>query len=100
MTNIDDDQLLTMQLIKTEKQIARVFKGCGLSVTMKCNPKLVDFLDVTFDPVDEICKSYRKPNYKPLYIKKNIVTTHQIYQSNSPNPLKNVYVKLHQTLMY
>ena len=54
MTNIDDDQLSTMQLIKTEKQIARVFKGSGLSVTMKCNPKLVDFLEVTFDPVDEI----------------------------------------------
>ena len=71
MTNIDDDQLSTMQLIKTEKQIAGVFKGSGLSVTMKCNPKLVDFLDVTFDPVDEICKSYRKPNNKPLYIKKH-----------------------------
>ena len=99
MTNIDDDQLSTMQLIKTEKQIARVFKGSGLSVTMKCNPKLVDFLDVKFDPVDEICKSYRKPNNKPLYIKKHCNhppnISKQLLKSN-----ENVYVKLHQTMMY
>ena len=42
-----------------------VFKDCGLSITTKCNLKSVDFLDLTFDLVNDIYKPYRKPNNKP-----------------------------------
>ena len=101
----DDGLGICQNIPKTEierkkKQIAKVFKDCGLSITIKCSLKSIDFLDVTFDLVNHIYKPYRKPSNKPLYISINIPTTHQIYQNNSPNPLKNVYLKLHQTLMY
>ena len=55
-------------------------KGCGLSITIKCNLKSVDFLDVTFNLVNEIYKPYRQPNNKPLYINK--------HSSHPPNILK------------
>ena len=48
-----------------------MFKECGLSITTKCNSKSLDFLDVTFDLVNEIYKPYRKPNNKPLCINKH-----------------------------
>ena len=57
--------------IKRKKmQTDKVFKECGLSITIKCNSKSVDLLDVTFDFVNEIYKTYHKPNNKPLYINK------------------------------
>ena len=31
------------------KAKVKVFKRCGLSITIQCNLKTVDFLDVTFD---------------------------------------------------
>ena len=39
-----------------KKQIVKVLKDCGLSITIKCNSKSVDFLNVTFDPVNDIYK--------------------------------------------
>ena len=59
-----------------------MFKYCGLSITRKCNLKSVDFVDVTFDLVNEIYKPYRKPNNKPLYIIK--------HSNHSPNILKQL----------
>ena len=38
--------------------MVKVFKNCGLSITIECNLKSVDFLDVTFDPVKDIWKPY------------------------------------------
>ena len=55
-----------------------VFKDCGLSITTKCNLKSVDFLDLTFDLVNDIYKPYRKPNNKPLYINKHSNQTPKI----------------------
>ena len=31
------------------KATVKVFKGCGLTIIIQCNFKIVDFLDVTFD---------------------------------------------------
>ena len=56
---------------RKKKEIVKVFKDCGLSITIKCNLKSIDFLDVTFDLVNDIYKPYRKPSNKPLYIKKH-----------------------------
>ena len=44
------------EIERKQKQIVKVFKECGLSITIKCNSKSVDFLDVTFDLVNEIYK--------------------------------------------
>ena len=59
------------EIERKKKQIVKVFKDRGLSITIKCNLKLVDFLDVTFDLISKIYKPYRKPNTKPLYINKH-----------------------------
>ena len=101
----DDGLGISQNIPKTEiernkKQTVKVFKECGLSITVKCNSKSVDFLDVTFDLVNEICKPYRKPNNKPLYINKHSNHPPKISKQLSPNPLKNVYLKRHQTLIY
>ena len=72
-----DDGLGILQNIpKTEierkkKQIVKVFKDCGLSITINSNLKSLDFLDVTFDIVNDIYNPYRKPDNKPLYINKH-----------------------------
>ena len=55
---------------------------CGLSITIKCNLKSIDFLDVTFDLVKDIYKLYRKPSNKPLYINK--------HSNHPPNMLKQL----------
>ena len=59
-----------------------MFKDCALSITIKCNLKSVDFLDVTFDHVSEIYKPYRKPSNKSLYINK--------HSNHPPNILKQL----------
>ena len=65
-----------------KKQIVKRLKECGLSITIQCNLKSVDFLDVTFDLYNDLYKPSRKPNNKPIYINK---------QSNHPpNILKQL----------
>ena len=59
-----------------------MFKDCDLSITIIYNLKSVDFLDVTFDLINEIYKLYRKPNNKPLYINK--------HSNHPPNILKQL----------
>ena len=57
-------------------------KISGLSITIQCNLKSVDFLDVTFDLYNNLYKPYREPNDNPIYINK---------QSNHPpNVLKQL----------
>ena len=50
------------EIVKKKTQPAEVFKDDGLSVTIECNLKSVDFLDVTFYLVNNIYKPYHKPN--------------------------------------
>ena len=70
------------EIERKKKQIVKRFKECGLSITIQCNLKSVDFLDVTFDLYNNLYKPYRKPNNKPIYINK---------QSNHPpNVLKQL----------
>ena len=72
----DDGLGIFQNIPKTEierkkKQIVKVFKDCGLSITIKCNLKSIDSLDITFDLVNNIYKPYHRPNNKPLYINKH-----------------------------
>ena len=55
-------------LDRLRKDIIKIFKGEGLSITIETNLRVTDFLDVTFDLRDGKFYPYRKPNNNPLYI--------------------------------
>ena len=55
---------------RKKKELVKVFKNNGLSITVKSNLKTADFLDVHFDLVKEIYHPYKKTNDDPLYITK------------------------------
>ena len=59
------------EIERKKKAIVEVFKGCGLSITIQCNLKIVDFLGVTFDLENNVYKPFRKENNKPIYINKH-----------------------------
>ena len=59
------------EIERIKKQIVRMFKINGLSITIKTNQKAADFLVVHFDLVQDIYKPYKKPNDDPLHINKN-----------------------------
>ena len=42
-----------------------------MSITIQCNLKTIDFLDVTFDLNNNVHKPFRKENNKPIYINKH-----------------------------
>ena len=47
---------------KVKKNIQKIFKGHGLDIIIKCNMKVVNYLDVTFSLNDGTYKPYTKPN--------------------------------------
>ena len=55
---------------RKRKQIIKVFKDCGLSITIQTNMKIVDYLDIQLNLNDNTFKPYRKPNNDPIYINK------------------------------
>ena len=63
-----------------------MFKDCGSSITIECNLKSVNLLDITFDLVNNTYKPYRKLNNEPQYINK---------QSNHP---PNIIKKLPKSI--
>ena len=48
-----------------------MFKDYGLSITIETNIRIVNFLDTTFDLMNNTYKPYQKPNDEPLYIDKH-----------------------------
>ena len=54
---------------RKRKNIIKIFKECGLSITCQINKKIA-FLDVRFNLNDQTYEPYRKPNNEPLYINK------------------------------
>ena len=75
------------EIERKKKQIVKIFKERGLPITIQCNLKSVDFLDVTFDLYNNLLKPYRKPNNKPIYINK---------QSNHPPKCSKTVAKIHR----
>ena len=53
---------------KTRKELIKIFDHLGLKITAQTNPKSVNFLDITFNPMNGDYRPYRKPNDEPLYI--------------------------------
>ena len=56
---------------RKRKQIIKIFKKLGLSITIKMNLHVVDFLDVQFNLKTNSYKAYMKSNNEPVYINKN-----------------------------
>ena len=49
----------------------RIFKSTGLSITVKTNLKIPNFLNIHFEIKDNIYQPYKTLNDEPLYINKN-----------------------------
>ena len=53
---------------RIRKDITEIFKNAGFKIEIKTNLHIVDFLDVTFNLLDETHKPYKKPNGQLLCI--------------------------------
>ena len=63
---------------KIEKDFQKLFQQHGLKLIIKCNLKIVDFLDVTLTLTDSTYKPYHKPNDEICYIHKKSNHPHSI----------------------
>ena len=54
------------------KLIVKTFKQCGITITIECNLKTANFLDITFDLQNKVYKPYRKANDNHTHIGKNL----------------------------
>ena len=59
------------EIERKRKQIIKIFKDCGLNITIKTNLTSVDFLDIRLNLRDNTYQPYRKPNSEPIYINKS-----------------------------
>lgn len=55
------------QVEKHKKIIQKNFKVISLQIIIKCNLKLVDYLDVTLNLNDGVYRFFHKPIYKKTY---------------------------------
>ena len=55
---------------KIKKEFQKLCRQHGLKLIIKCNLKIVDFLDVTLNLTDSTYKPYHKPNDEICYIHK------------------------------
>ena len=56
---------------KNKKNIQKIFKENKLDIVIKCNMKLVNYLDVTLNLNNSNYKPYHKPDNEILYIHKD-----------------------------
>ena len=56
---------------RNKKDLMRIFKSTGLSITVKTNLKIPNFLNIHFEIKENIYQPYKKLNDEPLYINKN-----------------------------
>ena len=56
---------------KIKKNIQKIFKENKLDIVIKCNMKLVNYLDVTLNLNNSNYKPYHKPDNEILYIHKD-----------------------------
>ena len=56
------------ELEKIKKPIQSIFRESELKITIQCNLKIVDYLDVTFNPTDSSYRPFNKTKYEINYI--------------------------------
>ena len=64
------------QIERVRKEIIKIFKECGLSITTKRNLKVAQFLDIELDLINNTYRPYKKPNDNPMYI--NVKSNHPL----------------------
>ena len=64
------DNVSGPEMERIKKDLQKVFKRNGLNITIQCNKKIVDYLDITFNLNDGSYRPYRKPNDVTIYIHK------------------------------
>ena len=78
------------QAEKIKKRIQKVFKDNGLDITITCNMKIVDYLDVTMNLNDGSYRPYRKPNDETVYI--------HAKSNHPPNIVKQLPISIEERL--
>ena len=58
------------------KNIIKIFKECGLSITCEVNKKITDILDLRLNLNHQTYGPYRKSINEPVYINKQTTTEH------------------------
>ena len=81
------------QIDRKRKALIELFKKEGLNITVECNIKKTDYLDVILDLEHNSYKPYRKPNDAPLYI-----NTKSNHSENIIKQLPNMIQKRLSTL--
>ena len=77
-----DDGLIVLnnkngqQTDRTRKKIVKIFKDTDFSIDITPNLVEVNFLDVTFNLLNETYRPYRKPNDELKYI--NVSSNHKL----------------------
>ena len=66
-----EENLSGTEIERLRKHIVRIFKECGLKITIQANLHVVNFLDVQFDVIKGTYQPYRKPDNTPVYINKD-----------------------------
>ena len=51
------------QIDRTRKSLIKIFKDVGFSIDIETNSKVADFLDIIFNPNNDIYKPYKNPNH-------------------------------------
>ena len=75
---------------KIKKEIQKLFKDNHLSITIKCNLKIVDYLDVTFNLSNSTYRPFCKPNNEILYVNKE--------SNHPPSILKQIPLSIESRL--
>ena len=56
------------EIERERKAIIKLFKECGLNITIQTNIKIVNFLDIEMNLCTGTYRPYRKPDNMPVYI--------------------------------
>ena len=59
------------EIERKRKAIIKLFKECGLNITIQTNLKIVNFLDIEMNLGTGTYRPYRKPDNMPVYINRN-----------------------------
>ena len=81
---------------RKKKELVTIFKNNGLSITVKTNFKTANFLDINFDLVKQIHKTYKKTNDNSLHINKKNPIIHHQYCNNFQNQSQKEFQTFYQ----
>ena len=78
------------EIERVRKEIITIFKECGLSLTTKTNLKVVQFLDIELDLINNTYRPYKKLNDNPMHINVN--------SNHPPSTFKQIPLSINRRL--